>query len=249
MESSLPLFLVAVALGAYAQTVTGFALGIFVLSAVVLLEISSIATTATALNFMSVALGVVVVIPRLRSADWRVISMTLIGLMPAMVVGVLALRYLSAYAEAVLRLLLGLLIVGGGLVLICRPKPRKEMSSVFSFISIGSMGGLLGGLFSVPAPPLVYQLYRQPLSIETIRVSLVALFGALGLGRLIVVGLEGNISLEVVRLGVLSIPVVIFFGWLGGRLPPKVSDTSMRRFVFAILVLTGGFIIYTAFPL
>lgn len=249
MDSSLALFLLAVALGSYTQSVTGFALGIFVLSAVVLLKISTIAVTATALNIMSVALGCVVVLPRMRHADWWVISMTLVGLMPAMVVGVIALRYLSAHAEAVLRLLLGLLIVGGGGVLIWRPKPRKEMSSASNFISIGAVGGVLGGLFSVPAPPLVYQLYRQPLSIETIRVSLIALFGALGVGRLIVVGLEGNIGFEVVRLGVLSIPVVMFFGWLGGRLPPNVSDTSMRRFVFLILVLTGGFIIYTAFPL
>lgn len=248
MEASLPLFLVAVALGAYAQSVTGFALGIFVLSAVVLLEISSIASAATALNIMSVALGGVVVLPRLRHANWWVVQMTLVGLLPAMIVGVIALRYLSVYAEAVLRLLLGLLIVGGGLVLIWRPKPRKEMSSAFNFISLGAVGGVLGGLFSVPAPPLVYQLYRQPLSIEAIRVSLIALFAALGIGRLIVVGLEGNISFEVVRLGVLSIPVVMFFGWLGGRLPPNVSDIAMRRFVFMILVLTGGFIIFTAFP-
>jgi uncharacterized membrane protein YfcA len=240
------MFLAAVAFGAYVQAVTGFALGIFVLGAVVLLDISSIAITATALNFMTLATGSVVVLPRLRSVHWRLVMMTLVGLMPMMVVGVLALNYLSAHSQLMLRLLLGLLVMAGGFVLVWRPRPREKLSGRTSFISMGAVGGVLGGLFSVPAPPLVYQLYRQPLSVLTVRATLIALFSALGIGRLVVVGLEGDISEQVLQISAFSIPVVLVAAWLGNRFPPRISDTTMRRSVFALLMVAGGFITFTS---
>lgn len=45
------------------------------------------------LNIMSVAVGVTVALPRLGDADWKVVGMTACGLIPTMVLGVLALRY------------------------------------------------------------------------------------------------------------------------------------------------------------
>src|SRR5690606_6789413 len=99
MPESLPLFLLAVAIGTYIQAVTGFALGIFLLAAVTLLHLGSIPATATALNIMNLALGAVVVVPQLRKADGRIVAQSLIGLVPAMVIGVLLLSYLNSNAQ------------------------------------------------------------------------------------------------------------------------------------------------------
>lgn len=248
MGDSLLPFLAAVALGAYAQAVTGFALGIFVLGGVVILNISSIAVTATALNIMSLATGSVVVLPHLREVHWRIVGTTAAGLLPAMVGGVVALNYLSVHAQIVLRLLLGMLVVGGGLILVWRPQPRTDVSALPGFLVTGVIGGILGGLFSVPAPPLVYQLYRQPLPLLTIRTTLVSLFSLLGIGRLLVVGVQGHIGPPVLRMGAFAVPVVLAAAWLGNRYPPRISDKAMRQSVFVLLMVAGAFIIASSLP-
>ena len=65
-----------------ATAVTGFALGIFVLTVVTLTQVASIPVTASALNIMNLMLGSVVVLPRLRQVNWRLIALSLAGGLP-----------------------------------------------------------------------------------------------------------------------------------------------------------------------
>jgi uncharacterized membrane protein YfcA len=136
--------------------------------------------------------------------------------------------------------------VAGGIALFMKPKPHPSRSSSASFVLMGVLGGLLGGLFSVPGPPMIYHYYRQPVSIQAIRTSLLALSGAMSLVRLIMQGLQGQLNAEVMSLGMLSIPVAMLASWLYVRFPPQLSDLSMRRGAFALFVVMGGFILLTA---
>lgn len=240
MPDSLPLFLLAVAIGAYIQAVTGFALGIFLLAAVTLLHLGSIPVTATALNIMNLALALVVVVPRLRKADGPIIGLSLAGMLPAMLIGLLTLDYLNSNAQHLLKILLGVLIMAAGLIMALRPDPLKQRSSPLAFLVTGSLGGFFGGLFSVSGPPLVYQLYRQPMSMPTIRITLLTLFSLASIGRLVMVALHGDLTLDIIKIGTLSLPVVAVAAWLGTRFPPPVSERNLRRGIFVLLMLAGG---------
>jgi hypothetical protein len=55
-------------------------------------------------------------------------------------------------------------------------------------------------------------------------------------------GLEtysGNITGEVLGLGLLSVPVSFLSALLARRFPPPVSDLAMRRVAFVLLSLLG----------
>jgi len=240
VPESIPLFLAAVAVGCYIQTVTGFALGIFVLTVVTLTQVASIPVTATALNIMNLMLGSVVVLPRLRQVNWRLITLSLLGGMPAMALGVLLLDYLDRNAEHVLHLLLGLLIFAAGAVMSRRPNQRDTVSSPPAFIGAGALGGFFGGLFSIGGPPVVYQFYRQPVPAATLRLTLVALFAITSLGRLIVVTLNGDLTSEALHTGLIGLPLVALVSWLGHRYPPRLSERTMRRLVFLLLMASGA---------
>jgi len=246
MPESLPFFLFAVALGAYIQTVTGFAFGIFLLASVTLFHLASIPLTATALNIMNLALASVVVLPGLRKVDYRILWQFLLGMMPAMAVGVVALSYLNANAQQVLKILLGFVILSGGLVLAWRPDPLKSRSGATGFVVAGAIGGFFGGLFSVGGPPVVYQLYRQPLMLSTIRITLLTLFSISSVGRLGMVAVDGGLTMEVIKVGVISVPVVMVAAWIGRRFPPPVSERTLRRFAFLLLMFSGALVIFTA---
>lgn len=246
MPEYLPFFLLAVAFGAYIQTVTGFAFSIFLLAAVTLFHLAPIPLTATALNIMNLALASVVVLPGLHKVDYRILWQFLLGMLPAMAVGVVALSYLNENAQQILKLLLGLVILAGGLVLAWRPDPLKSRSGSAGFVIAGAVGGFFGGLFSVAGPPVVYQAYRQPLTLATIRMTLLTLFSISAAGRLGMVAVHGDLTMEVIKTGVISIPVVMLAAWLGRRFPPPVSERTLRRFAFILLMLSGALVIFTA---
>ncbi|ETV48645.1 TSUP family transporter [Pseudomonas aeruginosa] len=243
---SLLIILVAVAVGSYLQAFTGFALGIVVLAIAVLTHAAPIAIVATTITIVALP-GIAIALARhWRHIDRASFCQTLIGLVPGTLLGLWLLGKMGEEHTALLQLLLGGLIVAGGVALFIKPRPHPSRSSPLSFVLMGLLGGLMGGLFSIPGPPLIYHYYRQPVSIQAIRTSLLALSGVMSLIRLIMQGLQGELNAEVMSLGLLSIPVAMLASWLYVRFPPQLSDLSMRRGAFALFVAMGGFILLTA---
>ena len=243
---SLLIILVAVAVGSYLQAFTGFALGIVVLAIAVLTHAAPIATLATTITIVALP-GITIALARhWRHIDRASFFQTLIGLAPGTLLGLWLLGKMGEDHTAQLQLLLGGLIVAGGIALFIKPRPHPSRSSPASFVLMGLLGGLMGGMFSIPGPPLIYHYYRQPVSIQAIRTSLLALSGAMSLIRLIMQGLQGGLNAEVMSLGILSIPIAMLASWLYLRFPPQLSDLSMRRGAFALFVAMGCFISLTA---
>ena len=94
------------------------------------------------------------------------------------------LGWLNANVVVVLRLLLGLIMIGCAIVVLLRAEPLPRRSSNASFHFFGLLSGLLGGLFSASGPPLVYQFYRQPIDLDTLRDTLIAALATSSLLRL-----------------------------------------------------------------
>ena len=67
-----------------------------------------------------------------------------------------------------------------------------------------------------------------------------AIFLISSLARIVVVGVQGQINMEVVKYSLFSIPVVTLFTLIGIRYPPPLSDTNRRRFAFSLLIVIGG---------
>ncbi|BCG04115.1 hypothetical protein PPGU19_086830 (plasmid) [Paraburkholderia sp. PGU19] len=79
-------------------------------------------------------------------------------------------------ASGVLQLLLGAVVLYGGLCSALQPTPLQRRSDDRSFFVSGVFGGLLSDLFGVSGPPLVFQFYRQPLTLVQIRCALLLTF-------------------------------------------------------------------------
>lgn len=244
--SSIVIILLAVAIGSYLQAFTGFALGIVVLAVAVLTHAAPIAIVATTITIVAVP-GIAIALARhWQHIDRASFFKTLLGLLPGTLIGLWLLGRLEAEHTALLQLLLGSLIVAGGIALFIKPHPSQARSSSISFVLMGMLGGLMGGMFSIPGPPLIYHYYRQPISIQAIRTSLLAFSLAMSLIRLLMQTVQGGLDAEVMSLGLLAIPVAMLASWLYVRFPPQLSDLTMRRGAFALFVAMGGFISLTA---
>lgn len=248
MEStSLVVFLFIVALASYLQALTGFALGIFALGGVIALNVSSLQTAALVINVLMVTNVVLALRNSWGAIDTKLLTITLLGIVPGTLGGLWLLQNLGDDYFSLLQMLLGLLIIGAGVTMLIRPAPRPTLSRRREFGFIGILGGVFGGLYSIPGPPVVYLFYRQPLAVRNVRATLLAIFGVMSAFRLAIVGLQGEVSREVIYLSTLSVPVVVAVSAFFALYPPSVPDVWVRRSAFVLLICMGVFIAATAF--
>jgi len=181
----------------YFQTVTGFGLGMIVIGTASGLNLAPVASVAALVSLVTLANSAVALPGKLHHIDWRAVGAATLGLLPSVVAGVLLLDYLSGRASGILQFLLGAVVLYGGLSAALRPAPLAQRSGDRSFFMSGVFGGLLSGMFGVSGPPLVFQFYRQPLSLVQIRCALIVLFAATALIRTLFSAWHGQLGREV----------------------------------------------------
>ncbi|MCP3019914.1 sulfite exporter TauE/SafE family protein [Cupriavidus basilensis] len=240
-EHLLPL-LALMGAASYFQTVTGFGLGMIVMGATSGLDLAPVATVATLVSLVTLANSAVALPGKLHHIDWRAAGAATLGILPSVVVGVLILDYLSSAAAGILQWLLGAVVLYGGVSAALRPAPLPRRSGNRSFFVSGILGGLLSGMFGVSGPPLIFQFYRQPLSLVEIRCALILVFTATSVTRTLFSAWQGQLSAEIWMQAALAVPVVALTTMAARRFPPPLSAVATRRIAFGVLVVMGGYL-------
>jgi uncharacterized membrane protein YfcA len=244
--ADLILFLFVMAAGSYIQTLTGFAMGLIVMGAVTIFHIAPVAFSAVVVSIMALLNTALALRREHHVVNWKMVILICAGALPAVAAGLYLLNHLSTSSTLVLRLLLGSFILTSGFLLMLRPHPRIKPSPGTVSLLAGIIGGLFGGLFSTAGPPIVYHLYRQPLSISAIRTTLYAVFAISTITRISLVGLNGEITWDILKLSLMSAPLVAGLTLLGKKFRPPLSDLVMRRGAFGLLMLLGAFLVVTS---
>ena len=233
------LFLLFVALAVYTQNLTGFALALVLLGLVGATNIFPLPDVVNVVSVIGLVNAALYLYKRRALKLERLLWPSLAASCVGTVVGVAMLTWMVGAAYDVLRLLLGLSIIGCAVMLLLQSKPRSTSSSPTSFMGFGLLSGLMGGLFSAAGPPLVYQVYRQPWTQQRARESLVFLFGAGSLLRLLIVVPTGAFTALSVSLSVIALPVVVLVTSLAVRRTPSISAHTLRRLVCGLLAVAG----------
>ncbi len=187
-------FLLCVVIATGAQRLTGFALALVLLGLTSLFEIAPLPDVANVATVLALANAAIVLRGAHKSMDWAMLRSTVPGSVFGVAGGLLLLGWLSTNVTVLLRLLLGLIISVCAIVVLLRVEPLPRRSSRASFQFFGLLSGLLGGLFAASGPPLVYQFYRQPIDLDTLRDTLIAALATSSLLRLAVVLPSGQFS-------------------------------------------------------
>jgi uncharacterized membrane protein YfcA len=234
------LFLLCVALATWAQALTGFAFALILLGLVGLMELVPLADAANVASVLSLVQAIVVLKGSRKSLDLQVLRDTLIGSVFGVAAGVFLLGWLSGNVVMLLRLLLGLTILGCAAILVLQAQPLAQRSPPAVFRAYGVVAGLMSGLFSTAGPPLVYHLYRQPMNPVAVRQTLVMIFGASSVLRLALVVPAGQFGWPALGLSLLATPLVVGLSWWMRRHPPGWSPRVVRSIVCVLLVLAGA---------
>jgi uncharacterized protein len=236
---SLAGFILVTAIAAYAQTLTGFAFGLILMGAVGITGILPIPEAAVFVSVFALVNALQMMRQGWRHVAPRIFGLILMASLPAQVVGYHLLGHLATNYIGALKLTLGAIVMLSSLQLLAKPAPLPQRSSDVSFLGFGMLAGLMSGLFSTSGPPLVYHLYRQPLSQVTVRETLVSTFAISSMLRLSQVALAGNMPPVGHLSALLAIPAVMAATFAARRWPPALSTETLRRIVFCLLFLSG----------
>jgi len=243
IEINTILFLAVVVVGTVIQTVTGFAIGLVTMAGVAVLGIADIAFAALVVSFVSMANSLAALRKGYRHVEWHYVRWVLAGVIPGMVAGLVLLSYLSEHYYDLLKLILGTVILLAGSMLMISPSPFSGRSRPISAAACGLSGGVIAGLYSAGGAPLAYFMYRQPLAINTIRFTLLAIFAGITSSRIMMITVSGQLTMDVVEVSLVAVPLVIVVTLLSSRYLLDLPDRMVRLAVFMVLMGVGGFLV------
>lgn len=234
------LFISFVLISVYAQTVTGFALGLILLGLVGLFDLIPLPDAANVATVLGIVNAATFFLRRRGTARFEpaltpAVLMSLLGTLA----GIALLTYLATNAYQVLRMILGISIVAGAYLLWRASSPLAIASSASYFAITGLVSGVLGGMFSAPGPPIVYAVYRQPWSMERMQESLIFIFGVGSALRLVVMLAVDQFSIQAAIFAMEAVPVALIVTAYCAKRPPPVSQATLKSVVCMFLVLSG----------
>lgn len=235
-------FLLVALLGAFVQTVTGFALGMILIALAAGLQLVSIPVLTATASLLSLANVCIALRTQHKNIRWDFWWLVTLGQVPAIGVGLWLMLYLHDDGVLVLQLLLGVFVLLGSLSMMRRNPLLADVSSRPARFVAGVAGGLCGGMFSASGPVMGWFFYRQPLAIEVIRPTLLACFGVTTSFRTLLVGAQGGIDAQVLWLTGASLPMIVLGTWLGGRYADRVPAEVLRKGAFGLLTVMGAVI-------
>lgn len=237
------IFLLLVMIGAYVQTITGFAMGLLIVGGVTILNIAPIAFTAAVVSILSLLNAALVLRHSIKFIHWKTVGFICIGMMPSLIAGVMILAMLSESEYILLRRILGVVIISAGILLTLKPDPWKKPSNGLTASLIGIAGGIIGGLFSTGGAPIAFFMYRQPLDLNYIRATLLAVFAITTLSRTFIIAIEGSLTPEILTTSAIAIPLVMLTTFYARKISPPSADATIRKSVFILLILIGASLI------
>lgn len=238
--ASLVAFAGFAAVGAYVQTLTGFAFGLVLMGAIAIVGLLPLSDAAAMVGMLTLVNATQMLIQGgWREVAHRELRLILVASLPSLLVGYALLEWLADTRDDLLKIGLGLVIMISSLQLAVRTAGLEKRSPDASFVGSGVISGLMSGLFATGGPPLGYHLFRQPMPHERIRETLVAAFGAAQVLRLLLVVASGNLPTMSPLALILAVPAVMAMTYTARRWPPSVSQGTMRRIVFVLLFLSG----------
>jgi len=234
------LLLLIFVLASYIQATTGFAFGLIVMASVTALGLAPIEVTA----FIVSILSLVNAATTLRGGLWRQLNkraFVWISLTsaPTTFAGLWLLNISSEAQRDLLQGILGACLVSSSLLMMYRVTQLKKPSSPPAFAMSGLLAGLMGGLFATAGPPITFMMYRQPDPMTTIRATLLCLFSLSAIFRIGGVVVSEPISGNIISLSALGAPAVILGASVARHFPPPISNLTLRRIAFGLLLVSG----------
>ena len=238
MEISVWLIIALIAVGtgsAFIQRVSGFGSGIF--SMLWLPYLFGDTVTAAAVSGMwSTATTVFNAIRHRKNIDFKLIVPVLI---PAMLMVTLSVQFSKSVSTGIMMTVLGAVLILLSIYFLLFSQRIRLKASLPGGIAIGTVGGILSGLFSTGGPPVVLYL-SSIISDKMVYFSTIQGYFAItdlyGLGTRI---FSGIVTWQVLLYAAIGWIGSLFGNTLGGLVFNKINAQTLKKIIYIGMIISG----------
>lgn len=165
----------------------------------------------------------------------RPVRRMLLGGLPGVPLGAMALKYLPA---AWIGTAISLITLGFGLLLLARVRVRFPEHRATE-AAIGLLSGMLGGSISSPGPPVVLYALARQWTKDVFRSSLMAYFLCLAATGVACYLAYGMVTQQTLVLSLAALLPGFVASRIGTRLKHRINERTFRGIVLSIILLVG----------
>ncbi|MBR6559456.1 MAG: sulfite exporter TauE/SafE family protein [Clostridia bacterium] len=151
--------------------------------------------------------------------------------------------FLKNANSGIVKVLFGLIIIYIGLEMLFRDirearTKKKSKASKFTLLTIGLVSGILCGIYGIGALLGAY-IGRVTNNIHEFKANICAVFFVEGTFRIIVYAFSGIFTIESLKIGLMLVPVMLIFLFLGLWSGKFINEKIAKKIVIIMLVLSG----------
>lgn len=236
MDTTATLLLAAFAFGgSFIQRVTGFGFGIFIMT--VLPYFLPTYGEATALSgLLAIVCSLVAGIRMVKDVPWKKL---LIILPTFLIFSFFAVRFTAYVNERLIKHVLGGLLIVISIYFFCISERIRMKPNIPVQIGMGSLSGIMGGLFSIQGPPAVIYFLACTESKEEYTAACLWYFIIGNLAMTFFRAGTGFLTPVVCKAWLIGIPAVLLGLVLGARVWRKMPVGVIRKVVYIYMAFSG----------
>lgn len=221
------------------QRTVGFGFGIFLIPLLLLLGVmgGDYKSIVSLSSMLAATLSLVTVWNLRKSLDWRYIWPLLIVFIPTSTF----FSYVMFGTDASwLKIILGITLILLSIYFSFFKKDGIKINpNWFNTISLGGLSGLMGGLFSMQGPPVVYYYLSTQKTKEEYMAQTQCFFLLGNLWMTLLRAGEGIITAEVGRNYLIAIAGCLTGMWIGARVYSKINNGLLLKLIYIFLAYSG----------
>lgn len=212
-----------------------FGFGNALIAMPLLVLLVGVKTASPLLALIGSVITVLMLLQGWRDLQWKETLILLAASLPGIPLGI---YLLTAVPETIVRIILGVVLVGFGLYNLIWIK-LPALPSRWLALPFGFLAGILGGAYNTNGPPIVIYSVFRGWNKDQFRASIQGFFLISGLVIIIGHGLSGLWTPEILYLFLGSLPLVGLAVYWGDRLSTRLSQEIFDRAINYFLILTG----------
>ena len=230
------LLLILMCIGAaFVQRVSGFGFGIFIMTVLPYLMPSY--GEATTLSGLLALLTSVIIVSRMwRYLPWRKLLPILITFL---IVSWFAVQFVAHSGEGLLKHILGIMLILASVYFFFLSDKIRIKPTLLMQVSMGTLSGVMGGLFGMQGPPAVLYFIATAERKEEYMALAQTYFLIGNLMMTFYRAGNGFLTHEVGMAWLCGIPSVLLGTWLGGKVFNRIPIKMLRKIIYAYMGLSG----------
>ncbi len=220
---------------AFVQRVSGFGFGIFIMTVLPFL-LPSYGEATTLSGLLAMVTSCVIVVRHWRHIMWRRLLPILVTFL---IVSFVAVCFVSTAGDALLKRLLGGILIAASLWFLLFNEKVQLHPSLPVQLSMGTLSGVMGGLFGMQGPPAVLYFLAASADKHSYMAMAQAYFLFGNLSMTLFRAQHGFLTVRVGEMWLYGLAAVLAGTWIGSMVFRRISAPLLRRIVYLYMAVSG----------